>query len=589
MALFPQSFVDDLKAQTDIVQVITETVPLKKAGATWKGLCPFHGEKTPSFNVNKDKGFFKCFGCGVGGDVVKFVELQQKLSFPEAVRYLAQRAGIQVPEITSGSDDRAAAAERDAIVGLHEDAVAFYQEQLGDSAGAKARRELESRGLSSDTIKTFRYGYAPAGGRSTLHGWFNERKVPLALQLRSGLVSEYEGGRIVDRFRNRLTIPIARDTGRVVAFGARALDAGQQPKYLNSAETPVYVKGRTLYGLDVTKPAIQAQRYCVVVEGYFDLAQVWQAGVKNVVALCGTALTPAQAKILKRFTVKTVLNLDADAAGQSAAARSTDLLVAEGFSANVVVLPEGTDPDTFVRQAGAAAYMERLRASKPYFEFRLDRAAVRFNPARADSRKAFLDEMLAFAATIPDAAERDRFADRIAHRAGVTESVIRDEIRKAVAQRKTEAPAVAVANSVRLRDAEKGLIWALAHRPVEGLAALGQLEAADLEDLIAAPIFRLAQTMVDLPADVLPDLLRARLTEGERALFERGAGMDAASASTAECVDALHRMRCQRELAHVQEEIDRLQEQGLPGQDAELRALWDRKKTWHARLEALGG
>jgi DNA primase len=264
-------------------------------------------------------------------------------------------------------------------------------------------------------------------------------------------------------------------------------------------------------------------------------------------------------------------------------------LVAEGFSANVVMLPEGTDPDTFVRREGAGAYMERLRASKPYFEFRLDRAAAKFNPSRADSRKAFLDEMLRFAATIPDAAERDRFADRIAHRAGVTESVIRDEIRKAVSQRKTEAPAIAVANSARLRDAEQGLIWALAHRPVEGLAAIGQLEEDDLDGLIAAPIFRLARTLADVPADVLPELLRSRLTDGERALFERGAHGDAAAAPTTECVNALQRMRTQRELARLQDDIDRLQELGSPDQDAQLKALWDRKKTWIARLEAFGG
>src|SRR6185295_7935806 len=207
MALFSQSFLDDLKAQTDIVSIVNEVTPIKKAGATLKGLCPFHQEKTPSFTVNRDKGFFKCFGCGVGGDVVKFVELNQKLSFPEAVRYLAQRAGMPIPEPTGGPDDRAAAAEREALIKLHATAVAFFVEQLQTPAGRRARHELESRGLSAETITTFRYGYAPAAGRDTLVERFAADKIPVPLQLASGLVVEREQGGLRDWFRNRLMIP----------------------------------------------------------------------------------------------------------------------------------------------------------------------------------------------------------------------------------------------------------------------------------------------------------------------------------------------------------------------------------------------
>ncbi|HEY6357804.1 MAG TPA: DNA primase, partial [Vicinamibacterales bacterium] len=331
MALFPQSFLDEVKSQTDIVSVVGNVVSLRKTGSTWKGLCPFHQEKTPSFNVNKDKGFFKCFGCGAGGDVVKFVELYEKLSFPDAVRHLAQRASIPVPETTSGADDREAAAERQALMALHEQAAAFYREQLDAPAGARARRELDHRGLRAETLATFGYGYAPAGGRDSLHGRFADAGIPRPLQLRSGLFKLGDNGQIRDQFRNRLMIPIVRDTGAIVAFGGRALEDGQVPKYLNSPETPIYSKGRTLYGLDVTKGAIRKHNYCVLVEGYFDLAQVWQAGVQPVVALCGTALTSAQARTLKRFASKVVLSLDADAAGQGAAARSSELLVGEGF------------------------------------------------------------------------------------------------------------------------------------------------------------------------------------------------------------------------------------------------------------------
>lgn len=588
MALFPQSFLDDLKAQTDIVTIIGEVTPLKKAGVTYKGLCPFHTEKSPSFNVNQDKGFFKCFGCGVGGDAVKFVEMYQKVTFPEAIRYLAQRANMTIPEAVDGTEDRVAAAEREALVKLHEDALAFYREQIEAPAGARAKRELEKRGLAPATIETFGYGYAPAAGRDTLASLFASQKVPVALQVKSGLVMQRDDGRLIDRFRNRLMIPIRRDTGSLIAFGGRAMDEGQVPKYLNSPETPIYSKGRTLYGLDVTKGAIKKHNYCVLVEGYFDLAQVWQAGVQPVVASSGTALTVTQGRLLKRFAQKIVLSFDPDAAGQGAAARSSELLVAEGFQVNVALLPQGSDPDTFIRTEGGRAYVERLKGSRSYLEFLLDRAAERVDLNRPDGRRAFIGQMLTVAATIPDAAARDQFADRLAHKARITESVVRDEIRKAAAAKKTEPPAVSLPSSVRMLDAEQGLLWALVNRPVEGLAALAQLEADDEVGLISAPVFALARSLADMPADVLPELLRERLSEGERELVSRAAAREAA-APPPDCVHALKRRRLERERAEVQNEIDRLQAGTRAGEntDQRLAELWTKKLELLQRLEAL--
>ncbi len=586
MALFPQGFLDDVRSQTNIVSLINDVVPLKKAGVEYKGLCPFHQERTPSFSVNPDKGIFKCFGCGAGGDAFKFVELQQKVSFPEAVRYLAQRAGLSVPEAEGGPEERAAAAEREALLKLHEDAADFFREQLAAPAGARAVRELENRGLSAETRLKFGYGYAPAAGRDTLSGRFSGRKVPVALQLRSGLVVERDGGRLVDRFRNRLMIPIARDSGAIVAFGGRALDPGQIPKYLNSPETPIYTKGRTLYGLDVTKAAIRKHDYCILVEGYFDLAQVWQAGIQPVVASCGTALTTAQARVLKRFTSKVVLSFDPDAAGQGAASRSSEMLVSEGFQVKVALLPPGADPDTFVRTNGGRPYFDRLKASQPYLDYLLDRAAARHQVQTAEGRRAFLNEMLGVAATIPDAAERDQFADRLAHKARVTESVLRDEIRKAAAGRKKEAPPIAVRTSSRLLPAETGLLWALDHHPVEGLAALAQLEPADLDGLASGAILGLAASLADVPPDFLPGLLRERLGEADRALFERAAAAGAAPAAAADCVNALRRLRVERDRAAVQDEIDRLEQHSGASNEA-LAALWARKKALLQRLEDL--
>ena len=587
MSLFPQGFIDDLKAQTDLAAVIGEVVSLRKTGAALKGLCPFHEEKTPSFNVNLNKGIFKCFGCGVGGDVLKFVELHQKLSFPEAVRYLAQRAGLAVPDGEDSPEQRAAAAERETLIRLHEDAAAFFREQLDTPAGARAKRELESRGLAPETIGAFGYGYAPAGGRITLHGYFAERRVPLEAQIRSGLVVRRDTGKLADRFWNRLMIPISRDSGAIVAFGGRALEPGQVPKYVNSPETPIYSKSRILYGLHVTKGAVRKHNYCVVVEGYFDLAQVWQAGVQPVVATCGTALTGAQARSLKRFTSKVVINFDPDPAGQGAAERSSELLVSEGFQVNVALLPDGGDPDTYIRQSGARAYVQQLTRSRPYLEFHLDRAASGFDMTRPESRKRFLDRMLTVAATIPDAAARDQFADRLAHKARITETVVRDEIRRAAAQRKTVAPDVAVPARAILKGAEVGLLWTLVHRPVEGLAAVAQLEPADLEGLLSSPLLLMAASLRDVPPEALPELLRERLSMGERELLDRSARPDAPPAAPVDCVNALRRLRYDRERSAVQDAIDRLQHAPGPEGDRALTALWERKKELLRRIEEL--
>jgi DNA primase len=304
------------------------------------------------------------------------------------------------------------------------------------------------------------------------------------------------------------------------------------------------------------------------------------------VALCGTALTAAQARLLKRFTSKVVLSLDPDAAGQGAAARSSELFVAEGFDVNVALLPAGEDPDTFVRRHGGRAYMERLTGSRPYLEFLLDRAAAGVDLNRRDGQKKFLDAMLGVAATIPDAATRDRFADRLAHTARITESVIREEIRKAAARRQTTAPAVVTASSGALRPAEQGLLWALVHRPVEGLTAVGQLQPEDVEGLLSASTLQLAAGLVDLPPETIPQVLRERLTPGEWALVERAARVEVPAAPAADCVTTLKRLRVDRERAAVQEEIDRLQERAAPD-DGLLLALWTRKKELLRQLDEL--
>ena len=589
MGLFPPSFIDDLKSHADIVQVVMERVPsLKRSGATWKAQCPFHGEKTPSFHVNGEKGFFHCFGCGVGGDVIKFIELFEKVSFPEAVRQLAARAGLVVPESEDARQDAENQRERDALLKIHDVAAVWFREQLAGPAGAAARRLLTDRGMTATTIEQLGFGYAPAS-REALKAHLLKQGFPPALAVRSGLVADREQGVLVDRFRNRLMIPIARDTGSVIAFGGRAMDPGQQPKYLNSPETPIYVKGRTIYGLHLSKAAIQKARHAVLVEGYFDVAQALQAGITNVVASSGTALTAAQARLLKRFASGVVLSFDPDAAGPGAAARTSELLVVEGFKVNVAILPAGDDPDTFIRKHGGAEYQARLKTSRPYLEYLLDRSAAEHDFNQDDSRREFLARMLGVAARIPDAAARDQFADRLAHKARITEEVVRAEIRKAAVQKQTTVSAVERRTGAvgKAKPAELGLIWALLHDPAAALPLLAELEAGDLEGLAAGSILQQARSLQEWPVGSLPEALIQRLNSEEARLVEEVGRQKQSPGDPAECARTLKRMRYDRERAAVQREIDRLQEAGAARHDQEITALWDRKKVLLQRIEAL--
>ena len=585
MGLFPQQFIDDLKHHADIVVVIQDYVSLKKTGATYKGLCPFHGEKTPSFHVTRDKGFFHCFGCNVGGDVFKFLELHEKIGFADAVKLLAQRFGMSLPEMEQTDDQRANSAERETLLKVHESAAAWFQQQLASNAGARVRRQIAERGVTDDTRQVMGLGFAPPG-REGLKAALIKEGFSQALLVRAGLLVQRDDGSVIDRFRNRLMIPICRDTGSVIAFGGRAVDADQQPKYLNSPETPIYSKGRTLYGLHLSKNAIRNGKFAVLVEGYFDFAQVYQAGFQAVVASCGTALTPQHSQQLRRFTSKVVLSFDPDTAGQGATAKSCEILVAEGFDVNVAILPPGEDPDTFVRRQGRQGYRELLEQSRPYLEYLLDRVAAGHNLNTDEGRVKFLGEMLPIAGRIPDASMRDRFADRLSFKARVTDEVVRAEIRKAVVQKQASLTKRDVPSFGHVTKAEKGLIWLLVHQPEGALGALETLDGTDLDGLASRTVLDLAHKLNE-NTEFTPSALLERLSTVDAQLV-------AAIASEAEahvhdaggCVRMIKRLRYERERAAIQREIDRLQEVG--GHEGEqLQELLVRKYDLIQRIEGL--
>jgi DNA primase len=587
VALFPQRFIDDLKHHADIVVVIQDYVSLKKTGATYKGLCPFHGEKTPSFHVNRDKGFFHCFGCGAGGDVLKFLELHEKIGFADAVKQLAQRFGLSMPEMEQSDEQRASALERETLLKIHEAAASWFRQQLAAPAGAKVRAHITSRDVSAATNEALGLGFAPPA-REDLKRELLRQGFSQAVLVRAGLVVQRDDGSTIDRFRNRLMIPICRDTGSVIAFGGRALDADQQPKYLNSPETPIYSKGRTLYGLNLAKSAIRQGKFAVMVEGYFDFAQVYQSGVQAVVASCGTALTPHQAQQLRRFTDKVVLSFDPDTAGQGATAKSGEMLVAEGFEVNVAILPPGEDPDTFVRTHGAPAYGERLKQSRPYLEYMLDRVATAHDLRTDEGRVKFLGEMLPIAARIPDVTMRDRFADRLAFKANVTDEVVRSQIRSAAVQKQTTIAKPAIPNLGLVTHAEKGLIWWLVHEPGPALTALQALDPADFEGLTSRSVLDLALKLNE-DMGFSPSLFLERLSTMEAQLVTGIASQGEAQAhDTAECTRILKRRRFERERTAIQRDIDRLQQRGDDGPSGGLEELLVRKYDLIQKIERLG-
>ena len=387
MASYPQAVLDEIRSSVDLVDLVGRFVRLRKAGAGWKGLCPFHAEKTPSFTVNPRRGIFHCFGCGVGGDVFGFVMRQDRLSFPEAVRQLAKSAGVALPEDRSRPGE---AGQREELQRVMDLAWRFYVDQLWKPAGERARKYLTERGIDPEVAKRFGLGYAPEGWEALLTHMKSEKVAEEALVAAGLAVPRENRPGVYDRFRGRLLFTIRDLQGRVVAFGGRAL-GDEQPKYLNSPETPLYTKGNLLYAADLARDPIQSKNRALLVEGYVDCLMAHQHGFTETVAALGTAFTPAQLGLLKRYCDEAVLFFDADAAGEKAAERAEELLEPAGGMAwavnrtgvfehsgslrlRVALLPAGHDPDTFLRAEGGPAFEERITAARSLLGYALDRA-----------------------------------------------------------------------------------------------------------------------------------------------------------------------------------------------------------------------
>src|SRR5262250_3255562 len=434
------SFADKVKQQADIVRVVGDYVRLKKSGANFTGLCPFHAEKSPSFAVHPTKQIYHCFGCGVGGDVFKFVMEMEKCAFPEAIRIVAEKCGIPIPEPKERSPEaRKENQQRTVLVEMHREAQPYFVKQLeGTLEGKAARAYLEDRGLDKDVIARFGIGYAPSGGDLLLRHLKGKHSEKLLVE--SGLISRDQSGRLFDRFRRRITFPISNESGKIVAFGARAL-GDDQPKYLNSPETPIYSKSNVLYHLDRAKDAMRRQDFAILVEGYMDAIAVARAGISNVVASCGTSLAEPQIKLLSRFTKRVIVNYDPDFAGQAAAERSLSALLEQDFEVRVLALPaigdKKADPDLFIHEKGSDAYRNALKNSAPYVDYLISRAR-QMDLSTGEGKLRALNFLLPYLQKIPNRLLRSEWATRISQQLRVDEPVLRAALGKAAAERRSE-------------------------------------------------------------------------------------------------------------------------------------------------------
>lgn len=422
--MIPEEKVREVRERAPIVEVISEYMSLRKSGGNYQGLCPFHGEKTPSFNVNPARGIFHCFGCGTGGNVVTFVMRIEGVSFPQAVRLLAKRVGVEIPERPLSQEEKREQDEVELFYRINEIAGEYYRRVLEvDEVGAAGRAYLAHRGVDSPTASVYRMGFAPPGWDGLAKHLQHKGVAPEQAE-KLGLLRRRDGGGFYDTFRNRLLFTISDLHGRTIGFGGRVMD-DSLPKYINSPESPVYRKSEVLFGLDLAKKGMREKGSAIIVEGYFDHLALYRAGFTNVVATCGTALTPSHLKLLKRYAEKVYMLFDGDAAGRKATVRSLDLFLEGDFPACVVRLPIEDDPDTLLRREGAAGFAPLLEKAPPIFEFFFKDLLTELDIRTVEGKLAFDREVKPRLLKMQNPLERALYEKEIGKILGVERATLR--------------------------------------------------------------------------------------------------------------------------------------------------------------------
>lgn len=577
------STAERVKQQADIVRVVGEYVRLKKTGKDFSGLCPFHQEKTPSFTVSPIKQIFYCFGCGKGGDIFNFVMEMERCEFPDALRLVAEKCGISIPKPKPSSPaERTQTSVRATLVEMHREAQTFFVNQLqGTAEGKLARAYLDDRALDKATIDCFGIGYAPSGGDLLLRHL--KAKYPEKLLAESGLVSrDQNGSRLFDRFRRRITFPIANESGKIVAFGCRAL-GDDQPKYLNSPETPIYSKSNLLYHLDRAKEALRRSDFAVLVEGYMDAIAVARAGISNVVASCGTSLAEPQIKLLGRFTKRVIVNYDPDTAGQAATERSIAILLEQDFEVRVLALPGKADPDKFIREQGADAYIKLVKESPPYVDYLIARAR-QMDMSTAEGKLRAVNFLLPYVQKIPNRILRSEWATRIAQQLRLDEPVLRAALSKAAAERRSEVKTQPELVGRAAKPVERRLIRMLAEGEGFRRELAEQLQQGQLYHGLETEKIFAALVLAGVSGQAIQTTeIAAALEDRDRRLFYEILFEETSETTWDEaqsCVDALRNRQAEKQLADVQRSI----EANPPG--PELRDLLQKKQDLMRRLAA---
>jgi DNA primase len=592
----PRGFADDVKNQGDIVRVVSDYVSLKKSGATYKACCPFHSEKTPSFGVNPGKGLYYCFGCHAGGSIIDFVMRIEGCGFPEAVRIVAQKSGIPIPEADQSENSQRNEQDREAVFRLNQWATEFFETQLNDSnAGEHARNYVRERGISDESAKLFRLGYAPDSW-DALSNYLKERGATADEIVISGLAVLKESGGSYDRFRGRLMFPITDAQGRVIAFGGRVMGTGE-PKYLNSPETPIYTKGRNLFGLASSKSDIRNLGFAILVEGYLDCIIPFQEGVHNIVASLGTALTDNQVRLLRRYMdePQIVVNFDPDSAGQAATMRSIDVLLAEGFKVNILRMPTKQDPDEFVRSQGVESFRALLKTTQPYIDYIVDVSIGEHDTSRPTGKVAAINAILPHLARMRDKVARADYADQIADRLKIDSKVVREELKRTATNKQQSLDSKRVRAAEEVTVGERQLLELMLGNEEVRRAMVSAMNEDDYLELATAAIFSAIVDMDRGEIDIHFDSLVERLeVESERALlpglmmstleWAGGDDFDTLFKKATAALTSLRRRRLERRLEAIQIEMGQAERE----QDLDrLQLLYEQKRETQKRRLSL--
>ena len=569
---FSQELIDQIRDTNDIVDLISEFVPLKKRGKNYVGLCPFHTEKTPSFTVSPDKQMFYCFGCGEGGNVISFLMKHEKLGFSDAIRHLAKRANISLPE---RSFDRQRAQQFDKLYYANQVADEYFRKNFyRETPGKKARQYLNKRGFDPEVIKQFSLGYAPDDWEGLI-GFARNKDIEMEVLNQAGLiVPRGESAGYYDRFRNRIIFPIFNLSGKVVGFGGRVLDEKDEPKYLNSPETPIYQKGKILYGLNFSKDQIRKKGSAVLVEGYVDLLSLCQAGITNVVASSGTAFTADQARLLSRYVEGVYLFFDADTAGQSATFRSVDLLFSEGVEVFVVSLPKGEDPDSFVKRFGAEEVAKKIEHAQTFIDFKRGSLPKDFEELSLREQEKVIFDLVETARKITNDLRRNLFVKKIAQVFKIDETSIfkmmgkRSIKRTSAPEKETPIPSITGQEKI-----EMGILRILMEDAKLMKITEGELELDDFSTPEHKEIFQLlrpdpgrTRTYAQAPRTSPSALLDKTENETTKQILSRIAAMDLGTAELsiqlADYLKTLNNLKKDRKIKTLKESIKKALQNG---------------------------